>query len=132
MLKRYLNELSRKEGRSIDSLTYVFCTDDFLLNINQRYLQHDDYTDIITFDLAGAGQLSISGEVYISVDRVVENARILGVSFLTEVERVVFHGLLHLCGYTDKLPKQKQQMRAAEDRHLALFEQFVQAAHCST
>lgn len=120
-LKKYLLQLALEEGKSIGDLSYVFCSDDYLLGINQQFLQHNTYTDIITFDLAELAGGPIMGEVYISVDRVAENAALFGVPVEEELTRVIFHGLLHLCCYKDKTKPQQKRMREAEDRHLAAF-----------
>ncbi len=101
-------------------MTYIFCSDEYLLQINREHLKHDFYTDIITFDLSETGRQTI-GEIYISIDRVREDAGYLGVTIKEELHRVIFHGALHLCGYKDKTPKHARQMRAAEDRCLAAY-----------
>jgi rRNA maturation RNase YbeY len=120
-LKTFLPVLAKKEGRVLEALNYVFCSDDYLLDMNRQFLQHDYYTDIITFDLGVPGAKGIVGEVYISIDRVKDNARSLGVSFEDELVRVVCHGLLHLCGYRDKKKVEQAAMRQAEDKYLKLF-----------
>ena len=117
LLKGFIEGLFRKERTRLSSLNYIFCSDRRLLDINRQYLQHDYYTDIITFDLS-EGQ-GVAGEIYISVDRVKDNARKLGVSFKSELHRVIFHGALHLCGYRDKSESEKKKMRAAEERYLS-------------
>ena len=104
----------------MDSLLYIFCTDQYLLDINRRYLKHDDFTDIISFELS-TDPGRVHGEIYISLDRVRENAGALGVSFKEELHRVVFHGALHLCGYKDKLKSDQLVMREMEDRYLNLY-----------
>lgn len=101
----------------LQRLDYIFCSDDYLLAINQQFLNHHDYTDIITFPLQQKGK-PIVGEIYISRDRVKENARIHKVSFDEELQRVIFHGALHLCGLRDKNKKQKSAMRLAEQHYL--------------
>ncbi len=115
----WLQKVATSEGASITSLSYVFCTDGYLLKINQDYLQHDTLTDIITFDLSEVeGQ--IEGEIYISVPRVRENSRLLGVAFDDELHRVIVHGLLHLLGHSDKTSAQKAEMRKSESAYLSL------------
>ncbi len=124
-LKAFIEQvLCAQEGRQIGSLSFVFCSDDFLLDINQRFLQHDYYTDIITFDLGGHAGEPIVAEVYISVDRVKENASKEGVCFRCEMLRVLFHGVLHLCGFKDRSKVSKAKMRRAEDKYLRLFDEF--------
>lgn len=119
-LKQFIEQLFKLEKRKLDTLVYVFCSDEFLLSINNTHLQHDYYTDIITFDLSESTN-AVVGEIYISVDRVRENAISNGIAFKNELERVVFHGALHLCGYKDKLKKDIVLMRAKEDYYLNHF-----------
>lgn len=119
-LKKFIGGLFKKEGHPLQSLNYVFCSDEYLLQVNRDFLQHDDYTDIITFDLS-EGQTGIMGEIYISIDRVRDNAKQQGTSFKEELHRVIFHGALHLCGYRDKKPAEIKAMRNAEDKYLALY-----------
>lgn len=121
-LKEFLAVIAGKEGFSIADLSYVFCSDEYLLQMNRQFLQHDYYTDIITFDLREDQKArELVGEVYISIDRVRDNANALGISFEDELCRVVFHGVLHLCGYKDKLKADVVKMRAAEDSYLGLY-----------
>ena len=119
-LKAFINKQCLKEGIHIESLQYVFCSDKFLLDINKRYLNHNFYTDIISFDLSEQkGQLI--GDVYISVDRVKENAKTEGNLYMQELLRVIFHGALHFCGYKDKKPADVKVMRAMEDKWLKAY-----------
>lgn len=119
-LKAFLGYLSKKEGYIIESLNIIFCSDDYLLQINNTHLKHNYYTDIITFDLSETPKCII-GEIYISVDRVKENSVLLAQTLTTELHRVVFHGLLHLCGYKDKKPTDKAQMTAKENYYLKKY-----------
>jgi rRNA maturation RNase YbeY len=119
-LKLFIGDLFLTEHTRLATLSYIFCSDQYLLNINQQYLNHDDYTDIITFNLSEPNQ-PISGEIYISVDRVKENAQLLKNTINQELHRVIFHGALHLCGFKDKKPKDKRNMTIAEDRFLQLY-----------
>jgi probable rRNA maturation factor len=119
-LKAFLRKLFRKEKKKLADLQYVFCSDDRLLEINRQFLQHDFYTDIISFPLSGPHQ-PIRGEIYISVDRVRENALTFQSSLKTELQRVIFHGALHLCGYKDKTRLAERKMRQMEDKYLALY-----------
>lgn len=112
-LKNFISNVLRKEGKKLESLNILFCTDKTILEINRKYLKHDYYTDIITFDLSGTG--TIHAEIYISVERVKENAQYLGVFFKSEILRVIFHGILHLSGYNDKTKKEKEKIREKED-----------------
>ena len=120
-LKQFLITLFKKEKKPLAELSYIFCSDQRLLEINRQFLQHDFYTDIITFPLSDPGQ-PISGEIYISVDRVRDNAREFGSSIKRELHRVIFHGALHLCGYKDKSPKDEKLMRKMEDKYLTLYD----------
>lgn len=119
-LKSYILNSIEKEKKSIDSIDYIFCSDNYLLDINKTYLRHNEYTDIITFDLSEPKK-KIIGEIYISVDRVKDNAIMFKTPFLSELHRVMFHGALHLCGYTDKTEFQKVRMRKKENALLDSF-----------
>jgi len=119
-LKKFLASLFKKEGKMLSELQYIFCNDDYLLDINRQYLNHDYYTDIITFDLSEENQAT-NAEIYISVDRVRENARDYKSSLKRELHRVIFHGALHLCGYKDKKNKDEKIMRQMEDKYLKLW-----------
>jgi probable rRNA maturation factor len=119
-LKVFIGSLFKKEKKRLDQLSYIFCSDEYLLKINRQYLKHDFFTDIITFDLSGQGQ-AINAEIYISVDRVRDNARDFKSSFKNELHRVIFHGSLHLCGYKDKRLADKRKMRQMEDNCLRLY-----------
>jgi probable rRNA maturation factor len=116
-LKTFLNKIAKREKHSIDTINYIFCDDAYLLEINQQYLNHDTYTDIITFQLNPKEEALLS-DIYISVERVKENATIHNTSFTHELHRVIFHGLLHLCGYKDKTKKDQEEMRKQEDKCL--------------
>ncbi len=113
-------ELFRRENKKIHELHIVFCDDDFLLSINQEFLQHNDLTDIITFELSDTNVTD--GEIYISVPRVVENAVLNRVHRTEELQRVLFHGCLHLCGYKDKLKKDIKAMRVKEAEYLKRYQ----------
>ncbi len=115
-LKKVIVMEKRREG----NIFYHFCSDDFLLEINRAYLQHDYFTDIITFPLS-KNQEILSGEIFISLDRIRENAKTLHFSFETELARVMVHGILHLIGYDDHTDAEKMEMRAKEDYYLSLL-----------
>ena len=119
-LRKWLGEVANQHKREVSELTYVFVSDEALLEMNRLHLQHDYYTDIITFDL-GLERQRIEGELYISVDRVRENAEMNGCSNATEMRRIMAHGLLHLCGLGDKSASEATEMRQAEDLALQLF-----------
>ena len=121
VLQSYLVDLVKDERNIPCRLQYVFCSDEYLHGINVSFLDHDDYTDIITFDLSADNSSLIEGEIYISVDRVVANATEFAVSFQQEILRVIFHGALHLCGYGDKTEVEKVEMRAKENENLLKF-----------
>lgn len=116
-LKKFIISLFRSEKTELAGLNYIFCTDKRLLEINRQFLKHDFYTDIITFPLSSPG-MPVEAEIYISIDRVKDNARTLGASFKSELRRVIFHGALHLCGYGDKTKEEKEAMRIMEDKYL--------------
>lgn len=118
--KKWLNSTSKSEGYEIADLNYIFCDDDYLLEINKQYLNHDYFTDIITFDNSEEDNI-LEGDIYISVDRVKENAATFEADFETEMRRVLIHGLLHLMGYQDSDETLKNEMRAKEDQYLLLF-----------
>ena len=117
--KAWLNEVAKQEGKRILELTYVFCSDDYLLQINQEYLNHDTLTDIVTFDNSEDPN-KIEGDIFISIDRVKENGEKLGTSE-TELERVMVHGLLHLLGYKDKKKEDKAVMTEKEDFYIKQY-----------
>lgn len=113
-LKRFIPAVFKKNGKSLEALNYIFCSDEYLLAINVKHLNHNYYTDIITFDLSGKG-LPTFGEIYISIDRIRENASKHGTTLNEELHRVIFHGALHLCGFKDKELNDIKQMRLAEN-----------------
>lgn len=119
-IRSFVATIFKKEKKKLEAINYVFCSDEYLLSINRNFLQHDYYTDIITFGLSEPGE-PVEAEVYISVDRVKDNAKQLGVSFKDEMLRVIFHGALHLCGYKDKRKAEIIQMRTKEDFYLGKF-----------
>lgn len=119
-LKLFLSQLFELEKTQGASLTYVFCSDEYLLAINREFLQHNTYTDIITFRLSDNGE-PVNGEIYISTDRVFDNARNLGVNSNHELHRVIFHGALHLCGLNDKKQSERKIMRSTEDKYLKMY-----------
>ncbi len=121
--KRWLNDLISQENFNLLELNYIFLNDDALLKINKEYLNHDTYTDIITFDNSEEKK-SIEGDIFISVDRIRENALMFRVSFETEMIRVMAHGLLHLCGYLDKKKKDIKNMREKENYYLEQYGKF--------
>ena len=115
----WIKEAIKKENGQLDELNYIFCSDQYLLAINQQYLNHNTLTDIITFGHSEKGT-PISGEIYISIERVEENARQFEVSFDEELHRVIIHGVLHLLGFKDKKSSDKALMRKKEEAYLSL------------
>ena len=122
-LKRLVELIFKKEGKSLYLINFIFCSDDFLLDINRTHLQHDYYTDIITFPLSEKSH-PIEAEVYISLDRVKQNAKDNKQSFTSELLRVLTHGALHLCGYKDKSKSDIKTMREKEDYYILEFKKF--------
>lgn len=120
-LKKFIQALFKRENTPMDTLAIIYCTDEYLLDINKQFLQHDFYTDIVTFNLAESKANPVVGELYISVHRVKENARSVSQTSSRELHRVIFHGALHLCGYKDKTKKDKHLMTAKEEEYLSLY-----------
>ena len=116
-LKIMLTSIFEEEGFDFESVSYIFCTDEYLLRLNQQYLNHDTLTDVITFTLSETS-LPIISEIYISVERVRENAVLHKATYEDEIHRVMIHGILHLCGYSDHTPELKFEMRTKEDYYL--------------
>lgn len=119
-IQSFIAGIFAREKKKLEVLRYIFCSDNNLLAINRSYLQHDFYTDIITFDLSEPGQ-GITGEVYVSVDRIKDNALTMHLPFKEEALRVLFHGALHLCGYKDKKKAEIAVMREKEDYYIKLY-----------
>lgn len=119
-IKDFIEQIFKKEKKELQQITYVFCSDKFLLKMNTEFLHHDYYTDIITFGLSDKNK-PIEAEIYISIDRVKDNAKQLGLPYKTEMLRVLFHGALHLCGYKDKTKSEILNMRVKEERFLLLY-----------
>jgi probable rRNA maturation factor len=117
-VRQWITETIVAEGYKLQELTYIFCSDEYLLQINQQYLDHDTYTDIITFDNSEAEGV-ITGDIFISIPRILENAATFKVSDADELHRVIIHGTLHLLGYPDKTPAAKKKMTQKEDYYLA-------------
>jgi len=117
-LKEFLALLAMAEKKKIGQLDFIFCSDDYLLAINKSYLNHNYYTDIITFDLTPNQSEPTTGEIYISVEKIKSNAALYKTTFENELHRVIFHGVLHLCGFKDKKPQEKQTMTQKENHYL--------------
>ena len=115
-LKKWITAVALEEQKRVGELSFIFCSDEYLLEINKQYLNHDYYTDVITFDYSENNR--ISGDVFISVDTVIVNAKDYRQTFESELYRVMVHGVLHLCEYGDHSDEEKQQMRAKENYYL--------------
>ncbi|MBV5284306.1 MAG: rRNA maturation RNase YbeY [Paludibacter sp.] len=116
---RWIKETAAEYGKKAGDIAYIFCSDERILEVNKQYLQHDYYTDIITFDYS-EGQI-ISGDIFISVDTVKTNAQEFGVSFEQELNRILIHGILHLCGQDDKTPELRLEMTRKENLAIERF-----------
>lgn len=123
LYKKWIKNLSQQLKKKVGELNFIFCSDDSLLELNQQYLQHDTLTDVITFDYS-EGDL-IQGDIFISTDRVQENATEFGVDFNTELRRVIAHGVLHLCGYKDKTKTDSKIMREKENWALSEYSKIL-------
>ena len=121
--KTWLNKVVDKEGFKIKDLNYIFCSDEYLHKINVDYLDHDTFTDIITFDNSEDESI-IEGDIFISVERIEENSQTLNTVFDDELKRVIVHGLLHLCGHGDYSVEDKAEMRRLESEYMLLFKLF--------
>jgi len=117
-VRQWITDAIQNEGFKLKELTYIFCSDNYLLQINQQYLDHDTFTDIITFDNSESNNI-VTGDIFISIERIRENAAKFNVSETTELHRVIIHGVLHLLGYTDKSAPDKQKMTEKEDFYLS-------------
>lgn len=117
--EKWIERVIASEERKLEEISYIFCDDEYLLNLNEEFLKHDTYTDIITFDYS-VGKI-LQGDIYISTDRVKENSDEFNVSFEEELRRVIIHGVLHLCGYKDKTKEQSLLMRQKEEEKMELF-----------
>lgn len=122
ILKKWISEIVKSDDQQIDDLNYIFCSDEYLLDINRQYLDHDYYTDIITFDNREEESEPISSDIFISIDRIKDNSNLLGVNFEHELHRVLIHGVLHLLGQSDKTAEQKAEMRKREEASLSLLQ----------
>ena len=116
-VERWVKAVAAQHGYSVGELTYIFCDDEKILSVNREFLQHDYYTDVITFDYST--RTRVNGDIYISLDTVATNAQQVGAPFLHELHRIIIHGLLHLTGQADKTPETKAQMTAKEEDALS-------------
>lgn len=121
-VRRWLAEVVVRRGKTVGNINYLFCDDEYLIEVNRHYLNHDTYTDIITFDYVAGGL--VSGDIMISVERVGENAEQYGVPFEQELHRVIVHGVLHLLGQGDKTDAEAAEMRRQEEQALSLWNEL--------
>ena len=120
-LKSFITLLMKKEGHKPKDISIIFCSDEYLLEINKQHLNHNYFTDIITFDLTPKNEKETTAELYISTDRVKHNAKDYNTTISNELHRVIFHGILHLCGYKDKSKNDIKLMREKEAHYLGLY-----------
>lgn len=121
-IKRWIKQIVENYGYKLGEVSYVFCSDERILEVNKQYLSHDFYTDIITFDYVERER--VSGDIFISIDRVEENAQDFNVSFQQELLRVIIHGVLHLLGFEDHSQEEQQLMRQKENEAIALWDKI--------
>lgn len=126
LIKQWIKNVAQQEGAKVKELNFIFCSDPYLKQVNLDYLQHDYFTDIITFDNSEKDKL-LEGDIFISVDRIKENSQQFSVSFEQELRRVIIHGVLHLLHYGDKTENEKQLMRQKEDASLYLYDNLNQS-----
>lgn len=121
-IEDWLKTILSDHSRSLGNIQYIFCSDEFLQKINWEHLQHEELTDIITFEY---NDDPLEGEIYISTERVLENSQLINLSYDDEMLRVIAHGVLHLCGYRDKTPTDVAEMRKQEDRYIQIFRKNI-------
>lgn len=115
----WITSVLKSEDKEEGEISYIFCNDEYLLNVNKQYLEHDYYTDVISFDYTIGNE--ISGDIFISIERVLDNAKTYNVSFENELQRVIIHGVLHFCGYKDKTETDETLMRNKEEEKIKMF-----------
>ena len=118
-IRNIIKTIISNNGKCLGEVSYIFCTDEYLYNLNIKYLKHDTYTDVITFDYCDGER--INGEIYVSIERVKENAKNFNVNFYNELYRVIFHAILHLVGYNDKTTKEKHIITSQENYYLNML-----------
>lgn len=123
ILKQWIKSVIENNNKKVGEIAYIFCSDEQLLEINKEFLNHDYYTDIITFDYSETDV--VSGDMFISIDRIKDNAKILGVAYQEELHRVIIHGILHLLGNKDKTETESENMRKLEDECLSVLSTFI-------
>lgn len=120
-VKKWIKEVANNYNRKTGDISYIFCNDERILQVNNQYLQHDYYTDIITFDYSN--ETTISGDIFISIDTVKSNSEVFNTDYTDELHRIIIHGILHLCGNNDKTPEHRAEMTLKENMALDLLRQ---------
>lgn len=119
----WIRQVVASHGKTIGEIAYIFCSDPYILEVNKQYLGHDYYTDVITFDYTEGNR--IAGDIFISLDTVKSNSELFQTDYYTELERIIIHGILHLCGFKDKEPSAKAEMTRQEDLAIALLDKPI-------
>lgn len=117
--KNWIKQIILSENKKLGTITYIFCNDEYLLSINKQFLNHNYFTDIISFDYSDSNK--ISGDIFISMDRIYDNSRLLNTNIQEELQRVISHGVLHFCGYKDKTEAETHTMRFKEEEKIKIF-----------
>ncbi len=116
---KWVKDVAEKHGKIVGEIAYIFCSDEYIIDVNRKFLNHDYYTDVITFDYSEGKK--ISGDIFISLDTVKTNAETFNQDYYNELERIIIHGILHLCGFKDKEPNDKEEMTYQEDEAIKLL-----------
>ena len=116
---KWVKDVAEKHGKIVGEIAYIFCSDEYIIDVNRKFLNHDYYTDVITFDYSEGKK--ISGDIFISLDTVRTNAEAFNQDYYNELERIIIHGILHLCGFKDKEPNDKEEMTFQEDEAIKLL-----------
>ncbi|BDX37535.1 endoribonuclease YbeY [Tenuifilaceae bacterium CYCD] len=122
-ISRWINDVIKSHQRKLGNVSYIFCSNDYILDLNKQYLNHNYFTDIITFDYCSDN--IVEGDIFISIDTVLDNSHRFKTNFSDELLRVIIHGVLHLVGFSDKTAKQQKQMRVLEDEALSIFYSYA-------
>jgi len=122
-ISRWINDVIKSHQKKLGNVSYIFCSNEYILELNQKYLNHNYFTDIITFDYCSDNK--VEGDIFISVDTVLDNSHRFKTNFNDELLRVIIHGVLHLVGFSDKTAKQQKQMRVLEDKALSIFYSYA-------
>ena len=122
-ISRWINDVIKSHQKKLGNVSYIFCSNEYILELNQKYLNHNYFTDIITFDYCSDNK--VEGDIFISVDTVLDNSHRFKTNFNDELLRVIIHGVLHLVGFSDKTAKQQKQMRVLEDEALSIFYSYA-------